>query len=165
MTVSLDIDNIAAHYGSISIVTFVAGGDALARLGIGFDGAMVAVAAAMEAPSILTALWLIFRNPLPGADPAALRDGERLSGALAARGLAHRRQECLSACSNGCAVVFRGAGRWTYVQGRLDPDLHLDDLISMYCAWAATPDGIVPWRERPEVIRKNTIARIPPMEA
>ena len=102
---------------------------------------------------------------LPGADPAALRDGERLSGALAARGLAHRRQECLSACSNGCTVVFRGAGRWTYVQGRLDPDLHLDDLISMYRAWAATPDGIVPWRERPEVIRKNTIARIPPMEA
>jgi len=61
---------IAAHYGSISIVTFVAGGDALARLGIGVDGAMVAVAAAMEAPAILTALWLIFRNPLPGADPA-----------------------------------------------------------------------------------------------
>ena len=73
---------IAAHYGSISIVTFVAGSDALTRLGIGFDGGMVAVAAAMEAPAILTALWLILRHPMPGADPemaqsrqkAALRD-------------------------------------------------------------------------------------------
>lgn len=73
---------IAAHYGSISIVTFVAASDALTRLGIGFDGGMVAVAAAMEAPAILTALWLILRHPAPGADPvltqnrqkAALRD-------------------------------------------------------------------------------------------
>ncbi|NPD16556.1 DUF1636 domain-containing protein [Xinfangfangia sp. D13-10-4-6] len=101
---------------------------------------------------------------LPGADPQAPRDGARLSDALTAHGVAHRRQECLSACANGCAVVFRGTGRWTYVQGRIDPDLHLNDLISMYHAFAATPDGIVPWRTRPEVIRKNTIARIPPFD-
>ncbi|MCL4066271.1 DUF1636 domain-containing protein [Pseudomonas sp. GX19020] len=101
---------------------------------------------------------------LPGSSPEAIRDGARLSEALAARGVAHRRQECLSACSNGCAVVFRGPGRWTYVQGHLDPDLHLNDLVTMYHAFAETPDGIVPWRARPEVIRKNTIARIPPME-
>ncbi|MBU1316343.1 MAG: sodium-dependent bicarbonate transport family permease [Alphaproteobacteria bacterium] len=61
---------IAAHYGSISIVTFVAGSDALIRLGIGFDGGMVAVAAAMEAPAILAALWLLLRHPAPDADPA-----------------------------------------------------------------------------------------------
>ncbi len=101
---------------------------------------------------------------LPGADPTAPRDGARLSDALLAQGLAHRRQECLSACANGCAVVFRGPGRWTYVQGRIDPDLHLDDLVTMYRAWEATPDGVVPWRSRPEVIRKNTIARIPPFD-
>ena len=41
------------------------------RLEIGFDGAIVAVAAAMEAPAILTALWIIFRHPHPGADDAA----------------------------------------------------------------------------------------------
>ena len=67
---------IAAHYGSISIVTFAAGSDALTRLGIGFDGAMVAVAAAMEAPAILTALWLIFQHPAPNVD-AAVADGRR----------------------------------------------------------------------------------------
>ncbi|VDC21197.1 DUF1636 domain-containing protein [Pseudogemmobacter humi] len=102
---------------------------------------------------------------LPGADPAAPRDGARLSAALSAHGVAHLQQECLSACANGCAVVLRGPGRWTYVQGGLDPDLHLEDLIGMIRAYAAAPDGVVPWRTRPEVIRKNTIARIPPMEA
>ncbi|RWR14419.1 DUF1636 domain-containing protein [Paenirhodobacter populi] len=100
----------------------------------------------------------------PGADPAAPRDGARLSAALAERGIAHRAQECLSACARGCAVVLRGPGRWTYVQGGLDPDRDLDDLIAMIRAYDAAPDGVVPWRARPEVIRKNTIARIPPLE-
>ncbi len=101
---------------------------------------------------------------LPGALPDAPRDGARLSDALAAQGIAHRQQECLSACTRGCAVVFRGPGRWTYVQGALDPDRHLPDLLEMIRAYARAPDGVVPWRQRPEVIRKNTIARIPPME-
>jgi len=53
---------VAAHYGSISIVTFVAGTSVLESAGIASDGFMVAVAAAMEAPAILTALWLISRG-------------------------------------------------------------------------------------------------------
>ena len=104
----------------------------------------------------------------PGTDPqstaVAVRDGQRLSDALEAAGISHRKQECLSACSRGRAVVLRGAGRWTYVQGGLSPDHNLGDLITMYRAYGATDDGIVPWRERPEIIRKNTIARIPPIE-
>ena len=53
---------VAAHYGSISIVTFVAGTSVLQSRGIGYDGYMVAVAASMEAPAILSALWLISRG-------------------------------------------------------------------------------------------------------
>ena len=53
---------VAGHYGSISIVTFVAGTSVLQRQGIGSEGYMVAVAAAMEAPAILTALWLASRS-------------------------------------------------------------------------------------------------------
>lgn len=50
---------VAGHYGSISIVTFVAGTSVLESLGLESEGYMVAVAAAMEAPAILSALWLI----------------------------------------------------------------------------------------------------------
>ncbi|MBV0892725.1 DUF1636 domain-containing protein [Paracoccus sp. Z118] len=99
-----------------------------------------------------------------GTDPQAATDGARLSEGLSARGVPHDRQECLSACKRSCVVVFRGAGRWTYVQGDIDPDRHLEDVADMARAYAATPDGVVPWRARPEVIRKNTIARIPPIE-
>ncbi len=62
---SLDRTNaaaVAAHYGSISIVTFVAATSVLETAGLGYDGYMVAVAAAMEAPAILSALWLISRG-------------------------------------------------------------------------------------------------------
>ena len=60
----LDVTNaaaVAAHYGSISIVTFVAGTSVLDSAGLAGEGFMVAVAAAMEAPAILAALWLIAR--------------------------------------------------------------------------------------------------------
>ncbi len=58
----VDAAAVAAHYGSISIVTFVAGNSVLTTQGIGFEGYMVAVAAAMEAPAILSALWLVSRG-------------------------------------------------------------------------------------------------------
>lgn len=58
----LDAAAVAAHYGSISIVTFVAATASLTALGMTFEGYMVAVAAAMEAPAILSALWLIGRQ-------------------------------------------------------------------------------------------------------
>jgi len=53
---------VAGHYGSISIVTFVAATSVLESSGIASEGYMVAVAAAMEAPAILSALWLISRG-------------------------------------------------------------------------------------------------------
>jgi uncharacterized protein len=54
----VDAAAIAAHYGSISIVTFLAATQALELSGIKFEGYMVAVAAAMETPAIISALWL-----------------------------------------------------------------------------------------------------------
>ena len=54
----VDAAAIAAHYGSISIVTFLAATQALQSSGIAFEGYMVAVAAAMETPAIIAALWL-----------------------------------------------------------------------------------------------------------
>jgi len=57
-----DAAAVAAHYGSISIVTFVAASSVLEGRGIAYEGYMVAVAAAMEAPAILSALWLVARG-------------------------------------------------------------------------------------------------------
>ncbi|QYX56193.1 sodium-dependent bicarbonate transport family permease [Roseovarius sp. SCSIO 43702] len=59
---ALDAAAVAGHYGSISIVTFVAATSILDGRGIASEGYMVAVAAAMEAPAILSALWLVSRG-------------------------------------------------------------------------------------------------------
>ncbi len=58
----LDAAAVAAHYGSISIVTFVTAVSVLNGRGIESEGYMVAVAAAMEAPAIIAALWLVTRG-------------------------------------------------------------------------------------------------------
>lgn len=73
----LDAAAVAAHYGSISIVTFVAATSVLEGRGISSEGYMVAVAAAMEAPAILSALWLISRGggeDSKGMDSALMRE-------------------------------------------------------------------------------------------
>jgi predicted metal-binding protein len=72
--------------------------------------------------------------------------------------------ECLSNCSRGCTVALRGTGRWTYVYGGLDPATGAATVAEGALRYAATADGLVPWRERPEHFRKNCIARIPPLD-
>jgi len=53
---------LAAHYGSISIVTFIAASTVLGEAGIAFAAGMVAVAALMEAPAIASGLALAGRD-------------------------------------------------------------------------------------------------------
>jgi hypothetical protein len=57
-----DAAAVAAHYGSISIVTFVTGVAVVQDAGLVAEGYMVAVAAAMEAPAIISALYLASRS-------------------------------------------------------------------------------------------------------
>ncbi|MEM1371126.1 MAG: sodium-dependent bicarbonate transport family permease [Pseudomonadota bacterium] len=52
----VDAAAVAAHYGSISIVTFLAAGEMAASSGIPAESFMVAVAAAMETPAIFAGL-------------------------------------------------------------------------------------------------------------
>ena len=58
----IDAAAVAAHYGSISIVTFVAATQALTSAGLDYPGYMVAVAAIMESPAIIAALFLVARS-------------------------------------------------------------------------------------------------------
>jgi uncharacterized protein len=48
----------AAHYGSVSVVTFAAGSEYLRAIGVEFGGYMAAVLALMETPAILAALLI-----------------------------------------------------------------------------------------------------------
>lgn len=54
----VDAAAVAAHYGSISIVTFIAATEIVRGQALPFEGYIVAVAAVMETPAILSALLL-----------------------------------------------------------------------------------------------------------
>lgn len=77
-----DAAAVAAHYGSISIVTFVAASSILTGRGIAAEGYMVAVAAAMEAPAILSALWLASRGGARGGAESGLVREVLLNGSI-----------------------------------------------------------------------------------
>ena len=78
----VDAAAVAAHYGSISIVTFVAGTAVADSAGLSPDGWMVAVAAVMEAPAILSALWLVARSGQGRAMDAELWREILLNGSI-----------------------------------------------------------------------------------
>ena len=48
--------------------------------------------------------------------------------------------------------------------GDLDAEVSADTIIEGLRLYAATSDGLVPWRERPEAFRKGVVARIPPFK-
>jgi predicted metal-binding protein len=104
-------------------------------------------------------------EPVLEGDP---RPGAHLHAALVAQGAPADVRivavECLSACNTGCAVALSMPGGWSYVYGRLTLD-DVPAILEGAAKYAATTDGVVPWRDRPTVFRKQSIARIPPPEA
>jgi predicted metal-binding protein len=100
---------------------------------------------------------------IPDGEPTP---GARLRDAIIAEGVPDGVNlvpvECLSACSQGCSVALSAPGRWAYVYGRLSQD-NARDVVAGAAAYAAAPDGLVPWRSRPEIFRKQSLARIPPV--
>lgn len=59
---TLNAAAVAGHYGSISIVTFVTAVSLLDARGTPYEGYLVAVAAVMEVPAIMSALWIAARK-------------------------------------------------------------------------------------------------------
>jgi predicted metal-binding protein len=69
---------------------------------------------------------------------------------------------CLANCSRGPSAALRANGSWTYIFGGLDAAC-APALITGAQMLAAAADGILPWRGRPEVLKRGLIARIPPL--
>jgi predicted metal-binding protein len=89
---------------------------------------------------------------------------EALSKRLAAEPeIALQPVECLSVCKRPCTVALAAPGKWTYVVGDLKRESHLEDIAAAARRYAASPAGIVPWRERPLSFRKGVVSRTPPL--
>jgi predicted metal-binding protein len=74
-----------------------------------------------------------------------------------------RRLRCLANCSRGPSAAMRCNGSWTYVFGGLDVDCG-PALVEGARLLAGAEDGILPWRGRPDVLKRGLIARVPPLD-
>jgi len=72
--------------------------------------------------------------------------------------------ECLANCSRSLSAAMRCDGTWTYIFGGLDPERDAEALIEGAQLLAHADDGILPWRGRPEVLKRGLIARVPPFD-
>ena len=73
--------------------------------------------------------------------------------------------ECMSACSHACAVSFAAVGKYTYLFGDLpanEPE-SVEAVLECASQYYAKPDGLLPWSERPQALKKGVLAKIPPL--
>jgi predicted metal-binding protein len=97
------------------------------------------------------------RDPLPGELVAAATQA-----AARGSGVEVRAVRCLANCSRGPSAAMRANGSWTYIFGGLDASC-APALITGARMLATAADGILPWRGRPDVLKRGLIARIPPL--
>ena len=107
------------------------------------------------------------------ADEAGLATTERAGARLhrALNALAEERLapvdiipvECLSVCKRACTISFAAPGKWTYVYGDLPAETGADVILDGAALYAAASDGLIPWKQRPEALKRGVISRVPPL--
>ncbi len=68
--------------------------------------------------------------------------------------------ECLSSCSSGCNVTYAAKDKWSYGFGDLDLT-QVDNALSVAKLHYQSSDGVIPWNERPDAIRRKSMSRMP----
>lgn len=99
----------------------------------------------------------------PAAPPAGLALAE--AAARAAEGQVEiRRVACLGNCRRGLSAALSRPGAWSYVFGGLDAATDGPALVEGACLLGASSDGLLPWRGRPDPLKRGLIARLPPLD-
>lgn len=92
---------------------------------------------------------------------------ERLRAALDAAGdcipedFAVSGVACMAGCKRPCTVAYHGTRKATYLFGDIEPDADIDDLVTFARQYAYLHDGWCSSVDRPDKLRKNTLARVP----
>jgi len=77
-------------------------------------------------------------------------------------GIAARAVQCLGVCKRPTTAAVSGPDRYTFVFADLQPADGATALRDFAVSYARSDYGLVPWRERAQVLRRGMIARIPP---
>lgn len=99
--------------------------------------------------------------------PDGVRGGTLLAEALreaaAGSGVAVQTMPCLFNCAQHCSVHLRAPDKIGYVLGRFEPTAEAARAIVDYAiAYAASEDGVVPYRQWPEGVKGHFVVRVPP---
>jgi predicted metal-binding protein len=98
-------------------------------------------------------------DPLDEPRPGSLLAADARAAA-AGSGVVVRQVACLGNCKRGLtAAVFR-TGCWAYVFGGLGTGSGAD-LVAGARLFAESSDGFMPFRARPEALKRGLIARVP----
>lgn len=68
----------------------------------------------------------------------------------------------VSVCKRPGTVAVTAPDRYTFIFGDLVGDAGASAIASFVASFAKANLGPVPWRERPQIIRRGLLARIPP---
>ncbi|MEM6437224.1 MAG: DUF1636 domain-containing protein [Cyanobacteria bacterium P01_D01_bin.115] len=71
--------------------------------------------------------------------------------------------ECLSACNRFCAIALASPAKTTLMFGDLPALDSATAIVQLAAQYAASDDGIIPRRDRPTLLQKGILARIPPV--
>ena len=71
--------------------------------------------------------------------------------------------QCLSVCKRPANVAVTSPDGYTFLFGDLQTESGTAALMSFVKSYQKSDYGLVPWRERAEVLRKGMVARVPPM--
>ena len=74
-----------------------------------------------------------------------------------------RTVECLGNCKRRLSAALLRDGCWSYVFGDLDTTSGAD-LVTGAKLFATSTDGLIPWRGRPDSLKRGLVARIPPLD-
>jgi predicted metal-binding protein len=118
-------------------------------------------------PTVMVCITCRTAADLPASDAEAPRAGRILADATALAAATTgdifvQGIRCLGNCTRGLSAAIRCENSWTYVFGGLDPAWDGPSLIVGAQLLAQAADGIMPWRGRPESLKRGLIARIPP---
>jgi predicted metal-binding protein len=70
--------------------------------------------------------------------------------------------ECLGNCKRRLSAAILRENCWSYVFGDLTT-AGGPDLVAGAKLFAGSTDGLIPWRGRPESLKRGLVARIPPL--
>jgi len=73
-----------------------------------------------------------------------------------------RQVECLGNCRRRLSAAILRKGCWSYVFGDLSI-ADAPDLVTAARLYATSKDGLLPWRGRPDTLKRGLVARIPPL--